>query len=329
MHRRDLCHRSRGTWLGMLGLACWLLVAGAAWTAEVIPLRAGARTTSQLQIAVDGSSPGRVYFVEAEEPGPGRLYRSDDGGTQVVDITPAGEWLPTNAALAVLPDGTVLVSIGTGGALRSEDQGASWSLRPFDGCCYRILPSPTRPGTVFATGYGHLNFSTDWGLSWSPLPGPDSEDLAVFEIAVAASEPETIYVAHVYDGIYRTADDGQNWTLLPAPWGETPVMVMRTSPTDVDHVYVGTYRNGLWRSLDRGDSWHKLDLGLSNEQVFALAFDAAGVLYAGIFGWGPAVLSSSDGGLSWTDAAPGLSYAHVVQIVADPGQAGKVYIGVQ
>ena len=91
----------------------------------------------------------------------------------------------------------------------------------------------------------------------------------VFEIVVAPSNPERIYMA-VKGLVYRSDDRGARFvaTTRAAPFPlafdangkfrhEGPFLAV--SPTDPDLVLFGTPYNGLWRSTDAGATWTRVE----------------------------------------------------------------------
>jgi photosystem II stability/assembly factor-like uncharacterized protein len=98
------------------------------------------------------------------------------------------------------------------------------------------------------------------------MPASDREQATrasgVYEIAVAPSRPERIFMA-AKGHVYRSDDRGAHWvassTTFPEVWDlasdfRTNGPFLSVSPDNADLVLLGT-TNGLWRSANGGESW--------------------------------------------------------------------------
>jgi len=90
----------------------------------------------------------------------------------------------------------------------------------------------------------------------------------VFEIVVAPSRPDRIYMA-AKGRVFRSDDQGRSFAdvsrSLPTPLNFDPNSYFRNSgpfmavnPVDPDHVLFGTPTDGLWQSTDAGATWVKV-----------------------------------------------------------------------
>jgi photosystem II stability/assembly factor-like uncharacterized protein len=141
------------------------------------------------------------------------LFRSPDGGRTWARLS---DWLPNDvtalAAAGGHPETLYAGSIRAGG-LRSTDGGRTWAK-------VTSLPSPTVPAlavdpaahrTVYAGTAGGVYKSTDRGETWSQLPYPDENVIA---LAVSASRPNVVLAITVKNSqglVYRSEDGGQSW----------------------------------------------------------------------------------------------------------------------
>ena len=145
--------------------------------------------------------------------------------------------------------------------------------------------------------------STDAGATWvhssnglPPLqPGnPDSPHRSVLALALARSQPSTLYAAvnrDFFDSrIYKSTDAGASWS--EASTGIAPdadIRVVLVDPSDADVVYAGstgseTNPGGVYRSIDGGATWTSYSIGLPSSAALALDLDVSGSvprLYAG------------------------------------------------
>ena len=96
----------------------------------------------------------------------------------------------------------------------------------------------------------------------------DGMNEGVYEIAVAPSRPDRIYVA-IKGRVFRSDNRGQSWaaagagTPFPLHWDANGTYrlggpYMAVDPADADLVVLGTPEAGLWRSADAGASWQQV-----------------------------------------------------------------------
>ncbi|MBM2832849.1 MAG: hypothetical protein HW406_10 [Candidatus Brocadiaceae bacterium] len=113
----------------------------------------------------------------------------------------------------------------------------------------------------------HKGFQANGGISIAVDPVNEN---VVF---VAGSNAETYYVVSPADGIYRTLDGGENWSLVkqtPYFRGKegTHFAFDKSSPKDnrTTLIYAGTHTEGLLKSVDGGTTWKCL--GLKGMRIF-------------------------------------------------------------
>ncbi|MBW8858860.1 MAG: hypothetical protein JF570_03780, partial [Caulobacter sp.] len=142
-------------------------------------------------------------------------------------------------------------------------------------------------------------------VTTASMPSEDHKPMTlnegVYEVAVAPSDPDRIYMA-IHGGVYRSSDRGRSFVRTGLP----PVTFdanspfrhygpfMSVSPRNRDLVLLGTPNDGLWRSEDGGRAW-------------ARVATAPGGLGPGRAALGPrpglVVWFSPDGAQTWTMSA--------------------------
>lgn len=192
---------------------------------------------------------------------------------------------------------------------------------------------PTQPDTFYFGAAGGGVWRTDnAGRTWSALWNQGAT-APVGAIAIAASDPETIYIGTGqpeprYDvasgaGVFKSADGGKTWTALGLEQTQS-VGKIWVHPNDANTVLVGALghffgpnsERGIFRSTDGGKSWtHVLkindDTGVVDivsdpanpDTLFAAAWQARQYPWQSYFtqigGPGSGLYKSMDGGKSW------------------------------
>jgi len=213
------------------------------------------------------------------------------------------------------------------------------------------LPSPAatrgRTSTTWAPPAGGLWKTTDAGVSWKPVTDGLINHSSVGAVAVAASNPDVLYIGtgeadirgNIIQGggAYKSTDAGKTWTHIGLT--ETQVISkIRVHPTNPDLVYVAAFGHhaapnpdrGVYRSKDGGKTWDKIlfrdDKTGANELVLdpknpQVIYTALWEAYRNAFemssgGPGSGIFKSTDGGDHWTDISrnPGLPKAMLGKI---------------
>ncbi len=241
--------------------------------------------------------------------------------------------------------------------------GLQWRhVGPFrGGRVIAVAGHPADLGTFYMGSTGGGVWKTeDGGTYWENISDGYFKRASVGSIAVAASDPNVIYVgmgentirsnvSHG-DGVYKSTDGGRSWENVGL--AETRnISKVRIHPTDPDVVYVAALghahgsnaERGVYRSLDGGASWElvlhvseksgAVDLWLdpSNPRILYAAFWEGVHLAHELISGGPdsGIYRSLDGGDSWDELThkPGLPDGLLgrIGITASPAKAGRVW----
>lgn len=131
--------------------------------------------------------------------------------------------------------------------------------------------------------------------------------------------------AGTHAGIYRSTDNGENWTWLKNGFPVTDVQCIAINASG--HLFAGTYFAGIYRSIDNGNSWLPVNNGLATDFVHSIAIQPDGDLFAAAgFDMGPVeVYRSTNNGDSWQKTDLGMPDDIVQAIVSNSN--GDVFAG--
>jgi photosystem II stability/assembly factor-like uncharacterized protein len=244
---------------------------GASWALS------GPKPVNEIGAIASDASGQRLWVVAPSTPFPPftspAAFTSADGGQSWLARTggfPAG-YLPS-APVAVSPDGG-LVLLGPGGYIASADIGRSWSLRSSPGLtcgCGAGSPlafDPTEAGAVLAVVEGGLARSTDNAATWEcAMRGP--RDVRVTALLTASDG--TLWVATYSQGIFKSTDGGETWTLA---FGDEAGLVGRcfgtsgleappfsvVTLTEIEGSIVAGTTFGAFLTRDGGGSWAEFE----------------------------------------------------------------------
>ncbi|WP_040496466.1 WD40/YVTN/BNR-like repeat-containing protein [Ilumatobacter nonamiensis] len=250
----------------------------------------------------------------AEEPNvlwcgtiPGGLFRSDDRGDswQLVqalwDLPARKKWFGGGYdeagihSICVDPrgPGRLVVGVSCGGAWRTDDGGATWSVAaqgmravfmpdelandPDTQDPHRIVRCPTAPDMLWTQHHCGIFRSRDNGDSWTEITeaGPSTFGFAV---AVHPTDPDTAWfvpaisdeVRIPVDGklvVTRTRDGGESFDVLTngLPQQDAYDLVYRHA-FEVDEtgeqLLMASTTGSLWWSGNAGDDWHRISANL-------------------------------------------------------------------
>ena len=141
-----------------------------------------------------------------------------------------------------------------------------------------IVADYNNPGTVY-TGFTNVNKTTDNGFSWSalsPLPSNGIYDNETSALAVANSNPNTLYAARRIrfeygspPGMYVSTNAGSSWTEISAGLPDslyfTSIDVSQTN-ANTAYVTLSGFVAGekVYKTTNAGATWTNISFNLSN-----------------------------------------------------------------
>ena len=255
----------------------------------------------------------------------GAIYFSNDGGDTWQS---RGQGLPGGAyvtGLSIDPrtPSTLFASVKGHGVFRSDDAGLNWqsvaTTTPFLGNDIPVAVSQNTASRVFVgSRYEGVQISSDNGATFQT--NNNGMSLFVRSVAVAASQPGTLYAASLIDGMFRSDDAGLHWRSVGLRGRN--LFDVQVSTSNPDLVIAATSR-GAVRTTDGGNSW--FDLG-DQRSAFALSLstDAANLDHFALGSVDGHVYNSLDGGKSWISTGGGLPNRNITATAIDP-RDGTLY----
>ncbi len=200
--------------------------------------------------------------------------------------------------------------------------------------------------------------SRDYGRTWTPI-FDDQPTQSIGAIAVAPSDPQTLYVASgeglqrpdlsVGNGIYKSTDGGETWAHLGLRDGQQ-IPGLAVDPRDPDRVFAAVLghpygpneERGLFRSTDGGATWENVlslgpDTGAADVDIDPAHPDTVYATfwqgrqgpweYGNAYGGGDGgIFKSTDGGTTWTKLAGGLPETIVqANLAIAPSRPQRLY----
>ncbi|MBK6622276.1 MAG: PKD domain-containing protein [Saprospirales bacterium] len=173
------------------------------------------------------------------------------------------------------------------------------------------------------------------GPEWSSV-GPDihlenngdslfqvSEQSNIYTIDRSMSDPDILFCGGESGGVYKTTDQGQNWTFVSRELNVTSIGAIRIHPQDPDFVLFGA-AGQIWKTTDGGLSWE-----ITGQPAFQaidvwvneIAYNPAdpNVIYAAT---NEGFFRSEDGAGTWDEILPN----NCTSVDIKPGDPAVVYV---
>ena len=179
------------------------------------------------------------------------IKRSDSAGSGgVIRGLPR---TPDYHSLLVSPTDPGRIVLGTHyGLFDSSDGGASWHRTDFGRRDAMNLARTRTQSVVWAAGHHVLAKSMDGGKTWQDVSPPGLPYLDVHGFGADPRNADTLYAAIAGDGLYRSTNGGDSFSLVTHEVGGD---VFALAITRDGRILAGDTRRGLLSSSDGGRDW--------------------------------------------------------------------------
>ncbi len=207
----------------------------------------------------------------------GGMMRSPDNGENWITINTG---LPAGYAISIAIDSSKGVAFAAfnNGIYRSETNGDSWQYigRPdlyFFGLALNLhghIFVATNCCLNVGNWLGSIFRSLDGGNSWARVYQDPPAFMGSVVQALAINARGEIFAASLWNGIVRSVDNGETWSILDSSPQKTACLAINSR----GYIFVGQLEDGILYSSDRGESWTKISSGLLDTTILSIAIDA-------------------------------------------------------
>lgn len=273
-----------------------------------------------------------AWAVAAGNEEAGGVFKSVDGGEhwKLLSDTKGLKIL----SLAMAPkDSNFLIAGASSGVFRSTDGGDDWQrISPLGHTEIRNINSVAidpKNNDVIYVGTHHLPWKTsDGGKTWKQT-GYQAvgmiDDSDIMGICVNPIDSNLVYM-NACSGIYRSTSGGEKWNKLPGiPFSARRTYALMPHPTEPNVIFAGT-SEGLWRTKDGGKKWqlltsktvviHAVVVHANRPNRVLIATDDFGIRV------------SENLGDSFIDANTGFIHRHILTIMPDASERGRILASV-
>ena len=225
-------------------------------------------------IEIDPQNPSTLYaLVSVNLAESAKLFKSYDGGLNWDDRTPSNLDYLGIYSVRVNPQDSSIVYLGVDNSfLKSSDGGIHWEKMadlpcPSISCALEdIQISKENPETIFISSGIELYKTTDGGLNWRVLGWsnlyPNMGNILSFKVDFSQN---TIYLLSFMYGIFKTNDEGKNWTQIIDSKYRFALIEIDSSSIYIaggEETSFEPFCSGIRKSVDGGNSWSEIDNGI-------------------------------------------------------------------
>ncbi len=201
------------------------------------------------------------------------LYRSTDNGNTWFNID-SGNFNYYGNNYSMITDSSGYIYVDKDYTIvRTTDNGLSWE-------------AIGTGGAMLGLNTNGILFTNSWekNILYRYSDSGKRKDALVFSTkgdtvnSIAFNNKGHIFIGTQPGGVYRSTDNGNNWTSVNKGLINLSVQSLVISPSG--EIFAGT-QDGVFNSTDNGDSWTEVSLGLTDRNVLSFVISPDGFIYAG------------------------------------------------
>ncbi|MCI0488290.1 MAG: YCF48-related protein [Blastocatellia bacterium] len=260
------------------------------------------------------------------------VYKSTDGGEHWKQLK-GTEGFSVLAIAVARSNSDIVIAGARTGVYRSTDGGDHWErISPADNPELRNINSaaidPQNPDIIYI-GTNHLPWkTTDGGATWKQNGYKQVgmlDDSDIMGIDVDPTNPAMVYM-NACSGIYRSVTRGEKWEKLPGmPFSARRTYALEPHPTNPKIIFAGT-SEGLWRSKDGGRRWMLLTSKSVVVRSIIIHPDKPERVVMATDDFG--IQISHDLGDTFTETNAGFIHRHILAILAEANERGRILASV-
>lgn len=310
--------------------------AGANFSKITSPTFDGNTDNDFTAIAISGSSD--LYLGSNQ----GRVYKSVDSGSSWTELT-AGAYvkitdieLTNNALYVAFQEGTILKSATFNGTFTFVNNAtAGGAIESGLWTKIKAVSGADANSDILYIGTVYKPLSVKWGFHVSTDGGTTLvkrvnglNNSSAFNLSVNPFNSSEIIMATINNGIYRTTDQGLNWTPVGSGVHAQASLAFAEDPSNADHLLmsstaglVGTSK--LLETFNGGNSWSEVPFFADKSvRTVWMPTGNGNTIVAGTFSNGFYKTTTGSGG-TWTQTTPIGSIVN--RIRAHPANPNKLY----
>lgn len=240
------------------------------------------------------------------------IWKSTDGGKTWNALTRVNGSLRASdidvLSFAINPNDSriILTGLKSGGILKSEDSGDSWTFTNFTSQkVYGLAIDPANNKVIYASGVfnnrGKLFKSEDFGDNWKEIYTSAADGQLIISLTIDQKDSKVIYATTSNNQIIKSTDGGDSWKNVYS--ATQPVLRVAIDTGNSNLVYFLITGGTLLRSSDGGNSTE--DLKNNFASTFSMTQDLSvletdptnpsSIYLGGKVG----MIKSQDGGNTW------------------------------
>ncbi len=210
---------------------------------------------------------------------------------------------------------TLIVSTLTDGMYKGTDNGTTITWQKINTGIpvvqvrtHAVISANPVSDMYAATQGAGLYKTTNGGTSWTAINGSGATALGCLDVrsilVLVITIPRTLLVSTSClnnSGVYRSTDDGANWTRLGTGSLPADVQFSGIDRFDATNMYLSTGNYGIFKSTDDGATWATANNGLPGNNVFNVTMSGiSGTANLLTYVHGSGMYRSTDSGGTWT-----------------------------